>query len=77
MTLSYINLSINLVVLDIIRTFVLMKEKIVIEYHKPMSGIVTVTHGTEVIMITMQEFDKLPADPEKRNNRLKEMLYGK
>lgn len=50
-------------------------KKLIIEYHKPMSGIVTVTSGEEVIMITMQEFDKLPADPGKRNKQLEKMLY--
>ncbi len=52
-------------------------KKLIIEYHKPQSGIVTVTSGDEVIMITMQEFDKLPADPGKRNKQLEKMLYGK
>lgn len=51
-------------------------KKIVIEYHKPMSGFVRITDGVEIIVMMMQEFDKLPADPEKRNERLKEMLYG-
>ena len=76
MTFSYINLSINLVVSEIIRTFVLMNKELVIEYHKPMSGFVRITDGIEIIIMMMQEFDKLPADPEKRDERLKAMLYG-
>lgn len=51
-------------------------KKIVIEYHKPMSGFVRITDGVEIIVMMMQEFDKLPADPEKRDERLKAMLYG-
>ena len=55
-----------------------MKEdkELVIEYHKPQSGFVRITDGYEIIVMMMQEFDKLPADPAKRQVRLKKMLYG-
>lgn len=51
-----------------------MNKELVIEYHKPISGFVTVTLGSEEIIISMQEFDKLPADPSKRNEQLKNMF---
>lgn len=50
-------------------------KELVIEYHKPMSGFVRVSDGSEIIIIDMREWDKLPADPEKRQDRLKKMLY--
>lgn len=48
--------------------------ELVIEYHKPISGFVTVKLGFKEIIISMQEFDKLPADPDKRNKQLKDMF---
>jgi len=50
-----------------------MKE-LVIEYHKPISGFVTVKQGFKEIIIAMEEFDKLPADPKKRNVQLTNMF---
>lgn len=52
-------------------------KELVIEYHKPMSGFVRVSDGVEIIILQMTEYDKLPADPKKREIRLKKMLYGK
>ena len=54
-----------------------MKEELVIEYHKPTPGEVRITGGDEVIIMTMVNYDKLPADPEKRKEQLREMLYGR
>lgn len=51
-----------------------MKEELIIEYHKPISGFVTVKNKDEEIILDMKEFDKLPADPGKRNKQLKEMF---
>ena len=47
-----------------------------IEFHKPMSGFVTISKGSKKLILPMNEWDKLPADPNKRNKQLDKMLYG-
>lgn len=56
-----------------------------IEFHKPMSGFVTIGKGIyngekiliKKLVIPMQVWDKLPTDINKRNKELEDMLYGR
>lgn len=48
-----------------------------IEFHKPMSGFVTISKGSKKLILPMKEWDKLPTKVDKRNKQLEDMLYGK